>query len=162
MKQDTQVTNAELEQATKTVNDILGNPGGPESFMVQFARERNFPLVGSESTEVGLLLLALHRGWWTEKVQLGGYYDHFKGGFYFVEKRAKDAERGVYVYVYQSVYTEEWFTRQPNEWGEIVEWPDRMLRSRFVLRGLSASNPPPTFKVEAPPELRNGSRVEAR
>jgi len=147
VRDEDDVSDSELAHCTEVVDRIV-RTAGAGSFEERFAEARGFPISDEvERKEVYGLLLCLHLGWWTKDVQIGGYYDHYKGGYYFVEKLILDTATKQDKFVYQSVYTKKWFGRAPHEWREIVEWPDGVLRSRFIQRGFFEADLEPPFKV---------------
>lgn len=61
-------------------------------------------------------------------------YQHFKGGRYVVVGVAIDATNGMErrVVVYRSVHESTLFVRSVDEFLQKVEWPDGIMRARFV------------------------------
>ncbi len=85
----------------------------------------------------------------------GGIFDHFKGGVYLVTGYSTWASgNGERIVEYLSMTNAQKFTRLGSQWCEVVEWPDKRYRSRFVYRGPDLIAPEPTFKVPSPELLR--------
>lgn len=61
-------------------------------------------------------------------------YQHFKGGRYVVVGEAIDATNGMErrVVVYRSVHESTLFVRSVDEFLQEVEWPDGIMRPRFI------------------------------
>jgi len=71
----------------------------------------------------------------TEDVLVGSVYEHFKGGRYlvlFVADDSTNARSGNRLVVYVSLTYGVVKCRDIKEFLEPVEWPDKVVRPRFV------------------------------
>ncbi|PIR84979.1 hypothetical protein COU15_03175 [Candidatus Kaiserbacteria bacterium CG10_big_fil_rev_8_21_14_0_10_45_20] len=69
------------------------------------------------------------------KVHPQKLYRHYKGALYFVEGvaiEATDAREGTEVIVYRSIALGLLFTRDIEEFVAPIEWPDGVVRPRFI------------------------------
>jgi len=70
-----------------------------------------------------------------EDVLVGSVYEHFKGGRYlvlFVADDSTNARKGNRLVVYVSLTYGVVKCRDMGEFLEAVEWPDQVVRPRFV------------------------------
>jgi len=87
----------------------------------------------------------------TQMEARGGIYDHFKGGVYKVNGLASWASGdGELVVHYTSLLHGTDHVRFVEQWCEVVQWPDKKFRSRFVWRGPDLTTPAPAYKVPSP------------
>lgn len=79
-----------------------------------------------------------------------GIWDHFKGGVYKVRGFSRWASGdGEKVVEYTSLLHGTDHTRLADQWCEVVQWPDKKYRSRFVYRGEDLKTPEPAYKVSS-------------
>ncbi len=83
--------------------------------------------------------------------KMGGLWDHFKGGIYLITGFSSWASgNNEPVVEYLSMLFGTKHTRLVSQWCEVVQWPDKKYRSRFVKRGPDLRTPEPPYKVPSP------------
>lgn len=153
------LTKPQLEQIRKIVSDVIEKPEGPEarSFLGRFLATMTVEHGKSLTVEkadlaAGMLeCVATPHAWTNAESMSTGVWDHFKGGIYKVRGFSRWASgEGEKVVEYTSLLFGTDHTRLATQWCEVVQWPDKKFRSRFVYRGPDTRTPEPAYKVPNP------------